>query len=68
MISDAQFGFKTGYSTSDAIFVLHWLVKRTLAKGKKLFCCFVDYQKAFDKIDRKMLFSNYRDTELIARF
>jgi hypothetical protein len=56
LISDVQFGFKTGYSASNAIFVLHWLVRRTLTKGKRLFCCFLYYQMAFDRLDRKILF------------
>ena len=25
-------------------------------KGKKLYCCFVDYRKAFDSVNRGMLF------------
>ena len=32
IISDAQFGFN---STTDAIFVLHWLISRRIAKRKK---------------------------------
>lgn len=47
-------GFKAGNCTSDAISVLHWLW--THLKRKNLFCCFVDYQKSFDKIDKNMLF------------
>lgn len=37
VISDAQFGFKAGYSTTDTIFILHWLISRSIAKRKKLF-------------------------------
>ena len=57
IITDAQFGFKPGVSTIDAIFVLHSLVRRTLKRKKKLYCCFIDYQKAFDFIDRSSLWS-----------
>ena len=57
IITDAQFGFKPGLSTVDAIFVLQSLINRTLQKKNKLFCCFVDYQKAFDFIDRSNLWT-----------
>ena len=57
IITDAQFGFKPGLSTIDAIFVLQSLINRTLKKKKKLYCCFVDYQKAFDFIDRSNLWA-----------
>ena len=33
------------------------LINRTLQKKNKLFCCFVDYQKAFDFIDRSNLWT-----------
>jgi hypothetical protein len=55
VISDAQFGFKPGHSTVDAIFVLQSLINRTLKKRKRLYCCFIDYRKAFDLIDRSSL-------------
>ena len=48
--SDAQFGFKPGFGTRDAIFALHGLVNKTLRNGKRLYCCFIDYKKAFDSI------------------
>jgi hypothetical protein len=57
IITDAQFGFKPGASTVDAIFVLQSLINRTLKKKRRLYCCFVDYQKAFDFIDRSSLWS-----------
>ena len=57
IITDAQFGFKSGSSTTDAIFVLQSLINRTLRRKKRLYCCFVDYQKAFDFIDRTSLWT-----------
>ncbi|KAK3086335.1 hypothetical protein FSP39_017010 [Pinctada imbricata] len=55
LITDAQFGFKPGHSTVDAIFVLQSLINRTLKKKGRLYCCFVDYKKAFDYVNRSSL-------------
>ena len=55
IITDAQFGFKAGLGTTDAIFVLQSLINRTLKNRKRLYCCFIDYKKAFDLIDRGKL-------------
>ena len=50
-----QFGFQKNKSTVDCIFILHSLIAKTLNNNEKLFCTFVDYQKAFDSVDRKLL-------------
>ena len=52
IITDAQFGFRPGYGTVDAIFILHSIISHTLAKKKRLYCAFVDFKMAFDSIDR----------------
>ena len=44
VITDAQFGFKPGFGTIDAIFVLQSLISRTLKRKKRLYCCFIDYR------------------------
>ena len=57
IVTDAQFGFKPGYGTTDAIFLLHTVISKVLSSKKKLYCCFVDYRKAFDSVNRyKLLF------------
>ena len=56
-MTDAQFGFRKGRGTSDCLFILHGLIEILLAKGKKLFCCFIDYEKAYDYLDRAALFT-----------
>ena len=38
--------------TADNIFVLHGLITHLINQGKKLFCAFVDFKKAFDFINR----------------
>ena len=55
IISDSQFGFRKGLSTIDAIFVLQSLVNKYLSDKKRIYCCFIDFQKAFDSVDRVKL-------------
>ena len=37
-------------STVDNIFVLHSLITHFINRGKKLYCCFIDFTKAFDYV------------------
>ena len=50
ILSDAQFGFRRGRSTIDAIFVLNAIVDKILSERKKLYCTFVDMKRAFDSV------------------
>ena len=45
-ISDAQFGFKKGCSTADAIFSLHTFIEHYLDNDKRLYVGFIDLKKA----------------------
>ena len=55
ILGQDQAGFRKGYSTNDHIFVLKHIVDLFLNKGLKLYCIFVDYKTAFDKINRVCL-------------
>src|SRR3989442_13533925 len=64
-LGDSQMGFRKGKGTRDAIFQLRMISeritqmnrekeihgkKKKIMKRKKIYLCFVDYQKAFDKV------------------
>lgn len=55
IITDAQFGLQTAWSTNDAIFASHSLLLEKLYKNQILYCCFIDYKKAFDTVNREKL-------------
>ena len=56
-ISPNQVRFKKGHRTSDHIFILNTIVKRFMrVEKRKLFVAFIDFRKAYDKINRKLLF------------
>ena len=55
VLIEAQAGFRPGMSTVDNNFVLHGLISHILNSGRKLYCAFVDFTKAFDYIVRDNL-------------
>jgi hypothetical protein len=56
-IPDTQFGFLKDRSTMDAIFVSRVLTSLSLeVKGGRLMKCFIDLKKAYDNVDRLLLF------------
>ena len=55
ILGEEQAGFRPGYSTADHIFSLKCIIDIYLSSNKKLFCAFVDYEKAFDKVNRVFL-------------
>lgn len=68
IITDVQFGFQAGRSTTDAIFALHSLITEKLNKNKRLYCCFIDYQKAFDTINREKLWYKLVKSGITGKF
>ena len=70
-IDDMQFGFMPGRGKTDAIFILRQLQEKHLAKNKKLYFTFVDLEKAFDRVPRKVIWWAMRKfgiEEWIVRF
>ena len=54
-ILENQFGFQKGKSTVDCIFTFYSIIAKTLGSKEKNILCFIDYEKAFDKVDRSFL-------------
>ena len=55
LLNENQTGFRKNYATLDHIFNLHTIIQLCFAKGKKLYCAFVEFAKAFDTVWRKAL-------------
>ncbi|XP_068692793.1 uncharacterized protein [Montipora foliosa] len=55
-VDEMQFGFMPGKGTIDAVFILRRLQEEYLDNEKKLYVCFfVDLERAFDRVPRKVL-------------
>ena len=52
---DSQFDFVPGRGTTDAIFVVRQLQEKYLAANKRLYMAFLDLEKAFDRVPRKVI-------------
>ena len=68
-----QFGFRKGRGTRDAIGVLRMLCERSLEHGNSVYICFVDFEKAVDRVNwvrmmdiLKSLQVDWRDRRMIA--
>ena len=66
-ISDAQFGFKKGHSTVDAMFILLSIVQKHLIEKQRLYVCFVDLKRCFDSINRNALWYKLYKTGIQGR-
>jgi hypothetical protein len=64
-IPKEQFGFRKAVSTSDAVFVLHTIAEnQSLQQKNKLYCCFVDFKKAFDSVLHSLLWKKLSTMKL----
>ena len=54
-IDGMQFGFMPGRGTTDAFFILRQLHEKHLVERKDLYFIFVDSEKAFDRVPRRVL-------------
>ena len=55
VLTESQAGFRKGYRTTDHLFTITTLIDHYTTKNKKpLFLCFIDFRKAFDRVDHEL--------------
>jgi hypothetical protein len=63
-----QCGFRPEHGTLDAIFTLQHAVDQARYEGFCLICCLVDFEKAFDKVDRQLMLRRCQELGVEGRF
>uniref|UniRef100_A0A8D8SJ40 Craniofacial development protein 2 n=2 Tax=Cacopsylla melanoneura TaxID=428564 RepID=A0A8D8SJ40_9HEMI len=66
-ISDTQFGFRNGLGTREALFAYNVIIQRCLDVNQTVYVCFLDYNKAFDKVRHGLLISILKDENIDSR-
>ena len=52
---DVQAGFRKGRGTRDPICNIRWIIGKAREFQKNIYCCLIDYTKAFDCVDHNKL-------------
>ena len=54
-VDNMQFGFMPGKGTTDALFILRRMQEEFRGREEKLYMCFADLKKAFDRVPKKVM-------------
>jgi hypothetical protein len=68
LCAKGQIGFHKNYHTIDQFFILQILIEHSKAKKKPLYCCFVDFKKAFDTVPCEVLWQVLVNLEVEGHF
>ena len=60
-LPDVQAGFRKGRGTRDQIAKICWIIEKARKVQKNIYFCFIDYPKAFDRVDQNKLENSERD-------
>ena len=63
-LSQTQFGFVPKKGTRDAIALFKIITQRALAVNRKLYICFIDYEKAFDRVIHQKIIKMLKDLKV----
>ena len=62
-LPDVQAAFRKGRGTRDQI-VICWIMEKAREFQKNIYFCFIDYAKAFDRVDHNKLWKILREMEI----
>lgn len=59
-LDETQFGFRNALGTREALFALNILLQKCRDQRKDIYVCFIDYEKAFDRVQHGTLLNLLR--------
>ena len=68
LLGEVQNGFRKGRSGGDSAFILNTILWKSSSKQKKVHVSFLDLQKAYDSVDRQVLWSKLRKLGIGGKF
>ena len=54
-MEDSRAGFRRNRSTQDQIYTVRQIIEKAIKQGKDIRLCFIDFEKAFDKVKRVVI-------------
>ena len=64
-LPDVQAGFRKGRRTRDQIANIRWITEKTSEFQKNIYFCFIDYAKAFDRVDHNKLWKILKEMGIL---
>ena len=64
-LPDVQAGFRKGRGTRDQIATIRWNIKKARELQKNIYFCFIDYVKAFDRMDHHKLWKILKEIRIL---
>ena len=68
LLGEVQHGFRKGRSGADCAFILNSVLWKNTAKSKKTHMAFIDLQKAYDSVDRAVLWRKLESIGIKGKF
>ncbi|KAI5735741.1 hypothetical protein M8J77_022050 [Diaphorina citri] len=63
-LGEDQFGFRKGRGTRDAMGCMRMMGEKMIEVNKNLYVCFIDWEKAFDRVDWNILLRVLKEIDL----
>ena len=63
-LPDVQAGFRKGRGARDQIANICWIMEKAREFQKNIYCCFIDYAKAFDCVDHNQLWKIVKEMKI----